>query len=152
MNDNPMLQNLNLKVGLFRDAKSVFDNLEELCNTAKLHCRDSFPNYDIIKTDENKYVIRLAVAGFGEQDIEIDVSGDVLTVKADGKKSATDEEVIYKGIANRGFARAWTLNDKVEVKNATLVNGMLSVYLEKIKEINDSFKVPINGKKTLLNE
>jgi len=150
MNDNPMLQ--NLKVGLFRDAKSVFDNLEELCNTAKLHYRDSFPNYDIVKTDENKYVIRLAVAGFGEQDIEIDVSGDVLTVKADAKKTETDEEVIYKGIANRGFVRAWTLNDKVEVKNATLVNGMLSVYLEKMKEINDSFKVPINGKQTLLNE
>jgi len=111
-----------------------------------------WPPYDIVKTDENKYVIRLAVAGFGEQDIEIDVSGDVLTVKADAKKTETDEEVIYKGIANRGFVRAWTLNDKVEVKNATLVNGMLSVYLEKMKEINDSFKVPINGKQTLLNE
>ncbi len=135
-----------------RDIKSIFDHAEELLRSTQKQMEVKWPPYDIIKTDENKYVIRLAVAGFGEQDIEIDVSGDVLTVKADAKKSATDEEVIYKGIANRGFARAWTLNDKVEVKNATLVNGMLSVYLEKIKEINDSFKVPINGKKTLLNE
>lgn len=135
-----------------RDIKSIFDHAEELLRSTQKQMEVKWPPYDIIKTDENKYVIRLAVAGFGEQDIEIDVSGDVLTVKADAKKSATDEEIIYKGIANRGFARAWTLNDKVEVKNATLVNGMLSVYLEKIKEINDSFKVPINGKKTLLNE
>lgn len=135
-----------------RDIKSIFDHAEELLRSTQKQMEVRWPPYDIIKTDENKYVIRLAVAGFGEQDIEIDVSGDVLTVKADAKKSETDEEVIYKGIANRGFARAWTLNDKVEVKNATLVNGMLSVYLEKIKEINDSFKVPINGKKTLLNE
>ena len=135
-----------------RDIKSIFDHAEELLRSTQKQMEVKWPPYDIIKTDENKYVIRLAVAGFGEQDIEIDVSGDVLTVKADGKKSATDEEVTYKGIANRGFARAWTLNDKVEVKNATLANGMLSVYLEKIKEINDSFKVPINGKKTLLNE
>ncbi len=135
-----------------RDIKSIFDHAEELLRSTQKQMEVKWPPYDIIKTDENKYVIRLAVAGFGEQDIEIDVSGDVLTVKADGRKSATDEEVIYKGIANRGFARAWTLNDKVEVKNATLANGMLSVYLEKIKEINDSFKVPINGKKTLLNE
>lgn len=135
-----------------RDIKSIFDHAEELLRSTQKQMEVKWPPYDIIKTDENKYVIRLAVAGFGEQDIEIDVSGDVLTVKADAKKSATDEEVIYKGIANRGFARAWTLNDQVEVKNATLVNGMLSVYLEKIKEINDSFKVPINGKKTLLNE
>ena len=135
-----------------RDIKSIFDHAEELLRSTQKQMEVKWPPYDIIKTDENKYVIRLAVAGFGEQDIEIDVSGDVLTVKADAKKSATDEEVIYKGIATRGFARAWTLNDKVEVKNATLANGMLSVYLEKIKEINDSFKVPINGKKTLLNE
>ena len=135
-----------------RDIKSIFDHAEELLRSTQKQMEVKWPPFDLIKTDENKYVIRLAVAGFGEQDIEIDVSGDVLTVKADGKKSATDEEVIYKGIATRGFARAWTLNDKVEVKNATLVNGMLSVYLEKIKEINDSFKVPINGKKTLLNE
>ncbi len=135
-----------------RDIKSIFDHAEELLRSTQKQMEVKWPPYDIIKTDENKYVIRLAVAGFGEQDIEIDVSGDVLTVKADAKKSATDEEVIYKGIATRGFARAWTLNDKVEVKNATLVNGMLSVYLEKIKEINDSFKVPINSKKTLLNE
>lgn len=134
-----------------RDIKSIFDHAEELLRSTQKQMEVKWPPYDIVKTDENKYVIRLAVAGFGEQDIEIDVSGDVLTVKADAKKSETDEEVIYKGIANRGFARAWTLNDKVEVKNATLVNGMLSVYLEKIKEINDSFKVPINGKKTLLN-
>lgn len=135
-----------------RDIKSIFDHAEELLRSTQKQMEVKWPPYDIVKTDENKYVIRLAVAGFGEQDIEIDVSGDVLTVKADAKKTETDEEVIYKGIANRGFVRAWTLNDKVEVKNATLVNGMLSVYLEKMKEINDSFKVPINGKQTLLNE
>lgn len=135
-----------------RDIKSIFDHAEELLRATQKQMEVKWPPFDVIKTDENKYVIRLAVAGFGEQDIEIDVSGDVLTVKADAKKTETDEEVIYKGIANRGFVRAWTLNDKVEVKNATLVNGMLSVYLEKMKEINDSFKVPINGKQTLLNE
>lgn len=135
-----------------RDIKSIFDHAEELLRSTQKQMEVKWPPFDVIKTDENKYVIRLAVAGFGEQDIEIDVSGDVLTVKADAKKTETDEEVIHKGIANRGFVRAWTLNDKVEVKNATLVNGMLSVYLEKMKEINDSFKVPINGKQTLLNE
>ena len=142
---------LDLHKAATRDFKSIFDHAEELLRASQKQMELKWPPYDIVKTDENKYVIRVAVAGFGEQDIEIDVSGDVLTVKADAKKGEEKEEVIYKGIANRGFARSWTLNDKVEVKNATLVNGMLSVYLEKMKEINDSFKVPITGKKTLLN-
>lgn len=90
----------------------------------------TYPPYNIKKTGENTYVIELAVAGFGKQDIELELQDGILTIKGNVK---TDEatEYLFKGIAERAFTRQFTLADTVEVKNADLINGMLKIWLER---------------------
>ena len=90
----------------------------------------TYPPYNIKKTAENTYVIEVAVAGFGKQDIELTLEDGVLTVK--GQVSAEDpHDYLFKGIANRAFTRSFTLADTVKVQNAELLNGMLKVWLER---------------------
>ena len=89
----------------------------------------TYPPYNIKKIDDNKYVIEMAVAGFGKQDIEIELHDGTLTIK--GSVSSEEADYIYKGIAERAFTRQFTLADTVEVKNADLINGMLKIWLER---------------------
>ena len=89
----------------------------------------TYPPYNIKKVEDNKYVIEMAVAGFGKQDIELELQDGTLTIK--GNISADDSEYIYKGIAERAFTRQFTLADTVEIKNADLINGMLKIWLER---------------------
>ena len=113
-------------------------------NFAKAHEMASkaipgYPPYNIVKVDDNKYCIEMAVAGFGKQNIDIEVANSTLTITG-GIKSVEelDEEdknpvsYLYKGIADRTFTRKFTLADTVEVKNAELINGMLKLWLENI--------------------
>jgi len=78
----------------------------------------------------------MAVAGFGKQNIDIEMANNTLTIKGglnlDQLDPATPMTYIYKGIADRSFTRKFTVADTVEVKNAELVNGMLKLWLENI--------------------
>jgi molecular chaperone IbpA len=99
----------------------------------------NYPPYNIKKTDENTYVIEMAVAGFGKSDITIETEGDKLVIKGDVTRDEDDEtQSLYQGLAFRPFTRYFTLNDQVEVKNAEMINGLLKVALERI--IPDSKK------------
>lgn len=91
----------------------------------------TYPPYNIRKVDDNKYVIEIAVAGFGKQDIEIEMLDGTLTVKGNINSDEAPEDYIFKGIADRAFTRHFTLADSVEVKNADLVNGLLKIWLER---------------------
>lgn len=91
----------------------------------------TYPPYNIRKVGENKYVIELAVAGFGKQDIELELQDGVLTIKGQTSTDNDNTEFLFKGIADRAFTRQFTLADTVEVKNAELINGMLKVWLER---------------------
>jgi molecular chaperone IbpA len=97
----------------------------------------NIPNYppcNIKKTADDKYVIEMALAGFGKSDIEIELDGDKLNVKSNVASDNKDtlENFLFKGISNRAFTRAFTLGDNVEVQNAEMLNGMLRIFLEKI--------------------
>jgi len=107
----------------FGDTIETFRQAAEAAQKAS-----GYPPYNIKKVKDNKYVIEMAVAGFGKSDIEITTEGKKLVIKG----SAKDEEgeYLHKGIANRGFNREFTLADKVEIKDAELANGMLKVWLE----------------------
>ena len=91
----------------------------------------------------------MALAGSDKKDINIEVAEGVLTVKSikDKDKGATDEYTVYKGISQRNFTRKFTLADDIVVNDAKLVNGMLTIYLERIiperKTKNDYCKVII---------
>jgi molecular chaperone IbpA len=112
----------------------------------------NYPPYNIKKVDDNKYVIEMAVAGFGKQDIELTIEDSTLTIN--GKLETIDQltadgikqTFLHKGIADRGFTRKFTLADNVEVKNADLFNGMLKVWLEAIiPEHKKPKKIDINA-------
>ena len=118
----------------------------------------NYPPYNIKKLDDTHYVIEMAVAGFGQQDIEIEIDGGKLVVKGNVSGDSTDgqpDNFLFKGIANRAFTRSFALNDQVEVNDAELFNGMLKIALERIiPEEKKPKKVPVKaGKgKQLLNE
>jgi molecular chaperone IbpA len=104
----------------------------------------TYPPYNIKQTGENKYVIEMAVAGFGKQDLELELQEGVLTVR--GQVSADDDgkEYLFKGIADRAFTRKFTLADTIEIKNADLINGMLKIWLERfIPEEKRPIKIDI---------
>jgi molecular chaperone IbpA len=96
--------------------------------------------YDIERTGENAYRISVAVAGFTDADISIEVKENTLTVR--GEKQTNNEEttgeVLYRGIAARNFERSFQLADHVEVIGASVENGLLHVDL--VREIPEAMK------------
>jgi len=97
-----------------------------------------FPPYDIEATGEDRYAITLAVAGFEESELDIQVEKGVLCVR--GKKADEGEEksYLYRGIANRSFERKFNLADHIEVRGADLKNGLLTISL--VKDIPEAMK------------
>ena len=103
----------------------------------------NYPPYNIRKTDENTYVIEMAVAGFGETEIEITLEDDKLTIE--GSAFENNDDIVYQGLALRNFKRSFTLNDQIEVQNAEMINGLLKVWLERIvPESKKPRKIEIN--------
>jgi molecular chaperone IbpA len=98
-----------------------------------------YPPYNIERTGENDYRISVAVAGFGENELSIESKENTLTIK--GEKQVKQEkagEVLYQGIAARAFERVFQLADYVQVKGATIENGLLHVDL--VREIPEAKK------------
>jgi len=124
---------------LFKDFDKFFVGFDDQWNRiAKMHDDltknvPNWPPYNIKKTSDNTYVIEMAVAGFSQQDIEIEIDGDKLYVrgKIESDKE-TQDNFLFRGIANRAFTRTFALNEEIEVKDAEMFNGLLQVVLERI--------------------
>jgi molecular chaperone IbpA len=106
-----------------------------------------YPPYNIERTGENAYRISVAVAGFGENDISIEVKENTLTIKGDRQKDEQKTgEVLYQGIAARAFERVFQLADYVQVQGAALENGLLHVDLvREIPEAKKPRQIPIGN-------
>jgi molecular chaperone IbpA len=117
-----------------------FDRLFSLLDqVAGVDAAPSYPPYNIERTGENAYRISLAVAGFTDADLSIETKENTLTIRGERKKSAENAgEMLYQGIAARAFERRFQLADHVEVKAATLANGLLHVDL--VREIPEQLK------------
>ena len=89
-----------------------------------------FPPYNIRKDGDFNYVIEMALAGFGKEDLEVETSNGTLTIRS--TKENTEELMAYQGIAYRKFERKFTIADDVVVNSASLENGMLNINLERI--------------------
>lgn len=127
-------------VGIDPIVKKLSEAAEQ---SVKLAQEVKYPPYNIKKVDENRYVIEMAVAGFGKQDIELELAGDKLVIKGN-TQSAEEGEFVFKGLARRPFTRTFTLADNVEVAGAQLLNGILRVGLEAIiPEANKPKKIEI---------
>ena len=120
---------------LFRSTVG-FDRLADMLDSvAQYDSGVSYPPYNIERTDENHYRITLAVAGFAEKDMTVEVKEGVLSVqgKRDGEKAdVSPKHYLHQGIAGRSFERRFQLAENVEVKGAQLENGLLHVDLERI--------------------
>ena len=90
----------------------------------------TYPPYNIKKTADNTYVIEVAVAGFAEDELDVELKDGVLSIKGEQAKKEVDVEYQHKGISTRNFTRTFTLGEHVEVRGATVKNGILAVALE----------------------
>jgi molecular chaperone IbpA len=117
-----------------------FDRLFNLFDQLGDGGTPGYPPYNIERTGENAYRISVAVAGFSERDLNIEVKENTLTIRGE-KETKADEhkgEVLYQGIAARAFERVFQLADFVQVKGASLENGLLHVDL--VREIPEAKK------------
>jgi len=128
----------------------LFSTLDQLGGTDD--SAPSYPPYNIGRTGDNTYRISVAVAGFTDADLSIEAKESTLTIR--GQKQTSDEEkagLLYRGIAARNFERSFQLADYVEVKGASLENGLLHVDLA--REIPEAMKpraIPITGSRKVL--
>src|ERR1700731_1024488 len=128
----------------------VFSMLDQLDGVEGL---PNYPPYNIARASENAYRLSVPVAGFADADLSIETKENRLTIR--GEKQTNDEEktgeVLYQGIAARTFERSFQLADHVEVKGASLENGLLHVDL--VREIPEAMKpraIPIASANKLL--
>ncbi len=122
-----------------------FDEVAKKLNAAASQAQAvaaKYPPYNLKKIDENKYTIELAVAGFAKQDLEIEIVDDKLIIKGnttsgepaeqDSKGEWTWPQMLHQGLAMRPFTRTFTIADNVEIRGASLLNGILKIALEAI--------------------
>jgi len=107
-----------------------FDHLFNMLDQAA-DAGNGYPPYNIERTDETHYRISIAVAGFAEKDLTVDVKESVLTVTGK-REEAAKQSYLHQGIAGRAFERRFQLAEHVEVRAAKLENGLLHVDLERV--------------------
>jgi molecular chaperone IbpA len=119
-----------------------FDRLFSLVDQLNGHdaAAPGYPPYNIERTGENDYRITVAVAGFSENELSIEAKESTLTIRGDKQTKTEDQkgETLYQGIAARAFERVFQLADFVQVKGASLENGLLHVDL--VREIPEAKK------------
>ena len=129
-----------------------FDRLFSLLDQAAgVDSTPSYPPYNIERTGENAYRVSVAVAGFTDADLTVEVKENTLSIRGEKKAVESEEkaEVLYQGIAARSFERRFQLADHVQVKGAVLEHGLLHVDL--VREIPEAKKprlIPIAAKTT----
>lgn len=123
--DTNALQHLNRAlIGFDR----IFDNFENRYQNSATN----YPPYNVLKHDDNNFEVEIAVAGFDKEDISIEVDQDQLIIKGHRPKDDDASKYLHRGLAARDFERVFTLAEYMEVGDAELTNGILSVKLTRI--------------------
>lgn len=125
-----------------------FDRLADMMDSATKIESQGYPPFNIQHVDENEYLIELAVAGFGEDDLTVEVQENILTIagKITAKDDSASRRFLHHGIAERAFERRFHLADHVEVADADLLNGLLTIHLvREIPEAAKPRKIEISG-------
>ena len=115
---------LGITVGFDSMFDRLFDDVERNGNLT------GFPPYNIRKEQDDFYTIEMAVAGFSKDDLEAEIKDGVLTISSKTEKE--EGEYLHRGIAKRSFSKSFTLADDMVIQSADLVNGMLTINLERI--------------------
>lgn len=112
--------------------ENLFDEVEKLLNSDFKTPTTTFPPHNILKLDDNHYVVELAVAGFSKDDIEVSVNDGELIIKGNKEDKTESGEYLHRGIGLRSFTKTLRIADTVEVKGAEYKDGILRVGLENI--------------------
>ncbi len=123
-----------------------FDRIFDLLDSVGKVDAGGYPPYNIERLSDDEYRITLAVAGFAEDDLDITLHENALTVS--GKRPETDENrtFLHQGIAGRSFERRFQLAEHVKIDGASLVNGLLNIELKReVPEAKKPRKISING-------
>ena len=110
---------------LFIGFDKFFDNYSSIST-------NSYPPYNVIKIDETNYLIEVAVAGFGKNDIEITEQDGVLKIEGSHVEDHPQAKYLHRGVAARKFTRMFNLHDGIKVRGADIHKGLLQIRLEKI--------------------
>ena len=121
----------------------LFEELNRTFTTAAK--QDNYPPHNVIRTGDNLFQIEVAVAGFNENELDVALGGRTLTVRGEHAEPTNPDIVfLHRGISGRNFERTWPLGDNMEVRGATVKNGILTVSLEHIVPDEDKAKkIPI---------
>ena len=103
-----------------------FEDLERMSNISQTN----YPPYNVVKEDDLHYILEMAVAGFKEDDISIELKDHILTVEGSRDKRREQEKYIHKGISARKFKKSYRLSEYTEVVGAKLEDGILAIGLE----------------------
>ncbi|RDV24709.1 molecular chaperone [Alteromonas aestuariivivens] len=127
------------------------DRLASLVDAAtRSDNQSTYPPYNIELLGDDKYRVSMAIAGFGKNEVSIEVQDNTLTVsgqKADEEKGSEERRYLHKGISERNFERKFQLGDHVKVTGADMENGLLHIELERlIPEAKKPRKIEIGGK------
>ena len=110
-----------------------FDQLfDQLLRFSNSKTENNYPPHNVVRIDDTHFVIEVAVAGFAEDEIDVELKENILVVKGEQAKKEEVVEYIHKGISARNFSRAFPLADNVEVRGANVKNGILAIALERV--------------------
>ena len=122
-----------------------FDTLFEELNAVADRKESNYPAYNIVKDDEEHYRVEVALAGFSEDEINIQTEKGILTIEA--KKAEERGNYIHQGIAKRAFSKMFRLAEYMKVDNAQLIDGILTVFLHReVPEADRPKQISINAK------
>jgi molecular chaperone IbpA len=104
----------------------ILSQLEQVSN----HAKDTYPPHNVIKYDDRTYEIELAIAGFVNDDLTIELKDNVLIVTGDRPPRRPETQYVHRGISTRKFTKSFRLSEYTEVTGAGLRDGILSIGLE----------------------
>ena len=136
-----------------RNAFLGFDHIFDQLENIHKHAKDTYPPHNVVKEEELKYSLELAVAGFKQEHIDIEVKDHVLTIKGDRPQRRSQDKYVHKGISARNWKKSFRLSEYTEVTGADLTDGILTVGLEVVlPEEKRPRKISIGKNEELTND
>ncbi len=143
---------MNARLSLFDSPMFLgFDHFEETFNRLRKSASEGYPPYNIEQVNENGLRITLAVAGFTMDDLEVEVEKNQLIIRGHQKDDDDNRLYLHRGIAARQFQRSFVLADGIEVRGASIDNGLLHIEMERLEPESTARKIEISGKPALDN-
>ena len=115
---------MNVPRSLFIGFEPILNELERIHSAGR--AQDNYPPHNVVKVDDENFIIEMAVAGFSEEDIHVEVKDGILLVKAEHSEK-DEREYAHKGISSRKFEKSFRLSEFVVIDGADLKNGILVV-------------------------